>query len=207
MSSQIAYFREIPRTSVHGAKIGSSPGPNNDLLTASRAGNNRRSAFVSLWGGDYGLGSRLGSSLEIVWVARLSVSPYGALTPGVDGGLSAVGEVELREDVRDVALNRLLADEEVPGDLGVAEAVGDQAQHLQLPVGELAEHVGRLAARPAQLAHNPGGHARVEDGLARGGLADRIGELDLPYLFEEIRERPGADGGEDVLVVVVGGQD
>src|SRR5919108_1716339 len=63
--------------------------------------------------------------------------------------LDAVLDLELHEDVRDVVLDRLRADEELPGDLGVVLAVGDQLQHLDLAVRELgADRLGRVGMRP-----------------------------------------------------------
>src|SRR5204862_2444791 len=56
---------------------------------------------------------------------------------GEDRRLDAVFDLELHQDVRDVVLDRLRADRELGGDLGVVLAVRDQLQHLDLPVGEL----------------------------------------------------------------------
>jgi hypothetical protein len=49
-----------------------------------------------------------------------------ALAPGVDGGLGAVGDVQLAQNVVDVALDGALRDDQPLGDLRVAEAIGDQ---------------------------------------------------------------------------------
>src|SRR5215204_6369739 len=70
-----------------------------------------------------------------------SVAPDDALSPGVDGGLGTVCEMQLGENVRDVALDRLLAHVEAARDLRVVQPFGDQLQHLELPVGEVVEDV------------------------------------------------------------------
>src|SRR3954453_15901276 len=55
----------------------------------------------------------------------------------VDRGLDAVLDLELHQDVRDVVLDRLRADVERLCDLRVVLSVRDQAQDLELAVGEL----------------------------------------------------------------------
>src|SRR5215468_6099629 len=63
----------------------------------------------------------------------------------VDGGLDAVLDSELHQDVRDVVLHRLRADVQLAGDVGVVLADGDEAEHLELARGE-------VGARPACVA-------------------------------------------------------
>jgi hypothetical protein len=63
------------------------------------------------------------------------------------GGVDAVGGVELAEDVRDVDAHRLLADEELVGDLAVGSSEGELGEDLDLARGE-PEVVGdRLSRR------------------------------------------------------------
>src|SRR5581483_12432389 len=45
----------------------------------------------------------------------------------------ARADPELRPDVRDVPVDGVLADDEARGDLRVAQALADEAEHLQLP--------------------------------------------------------------------------
>ena len=54
-----------------------------------------------------------------------------------EAGLGAVGDLELREDRRDVVADGLLAEEELGGDLCVRPPLGEQLQDLELSVGEL----------------------------------------------------------------------
>ena len=58
--------------------------------------------------------------------------------------LDAVTESQLLEDVRDVRLDRRLADVELLANLRVGEAARDQAQHVQFTIGQLSEPFGRL---------------------------------------------------------------
>ena len=80
--------------------------------------------------------------------------------PGLVGEhdrLHAVAQAELLEDVRDVRLDRRLADEELLPDLCVRQARGDEAEDLVLARGELAELLGRRGARDArELARSRG---------------------------------------------------
>src|SRR2546428_11965478 len=61
---------------------------------------------------------------------------------GVDDGRGSVPQVQLGEDVSDVRLDGRLADEELFGDLAVVPTPGYQAQHLDLPLGELLGRQG-----------------------------------------------------------------
>jgi hypothetical protein len=49
-----------------------------------------------------------------------------AFAQRINGGLSAVGEMQLAEDVADVGLDRLLSDEQIPRDLPVTQTFGDE---------------------------------------------------------------------------------
>src|SRR5205823_4668073 len=90
---------------------------------------------------------------------------------------------ELLEDVRDVRLHRGVADVELLADLRVREPAGDQAEHVELALGELVEPWRRRGTRDARelLDHAP---------------RDRGGE-------ERLAAGDGADGGEELLRRVV----
>ena len=62
------------------------------------------------------------------WFDRRGGSLDDPAADGVDRRLDAVLDLELHEDVRDVVLDRLRADEQLAGDLGVVLADGDQPQ-------------------------------------------------------------------------------
>ena len=59
-----------------------------------------------------------------------------ALPQRVRDRVCPVAEMQLAQDVRDVGLDGLLADVELPGDLGVAVRPGQRLQHLTLASGQ-----------------------------------------------------------------------
>jgi hydrogenase maturation protein HypF len=135
----------------------------------------------------------------------------GVEEPGLVGEhdrLHAVAEAELGEDVRDVRLHGRLADEELAADLVVREAARDQAEDVELALGQLAELLRRGGVRDARelLDHAPrhgGGEERV---AARDG-ADRGEELLGRVVLEHEAAGARAQRLVDVLVEVEGGQD
>src|SRR5579859_6852773 len=99
----------------------------------------------------YGAGSRARSPGE--WPAGhdlvkktrsriLSALGGEAVADGEEGGLGAVLQAELTQDVGDVALHRAFADHQGTRDLLVASAFGGQAQHLALAIGQLGAGFG-----------------------------------------------------------------
>src|ERR1700684_444164 len=82
-------------------------------------------------------------------MGRMRRSAGPALLAAPAGELGPRGEAQLGEDVLDVRVDRALGEEEPPGDLPVAEAVGDQAGDLPLAPGERPRRAARLAARRA----------------------------------------------------------
>ena len=97
--------------------------------------------------------------------------------PGLVGehdGLDAVAQVELLEDVGDVGLDRRVADEQPLGDLGVREALGDQAEDLELARGQLVDRLRRRRARAArELVDHALGDGGGEQRVAGGDRAQR----------------------------------
>ena len=82
----------------------------------------------------------------------------------------AARQVELVEHVAHVRLDRALAQEQSPGDAGVRQALGDEAEHLLLAFGQAADRIGLPAS-----GHEAGDHEGVERGAAAGyslGRAD-----------------------------------
>src|SRR3712207_306772 len=94
--------------------------------------------------------------------AGLVVERSDALPNGEEGGLRAVGEAELAQEVADVPLDRALAGRQFSYDLRVAHAPGNEPEHRQVAWCKVR---GRGAPRP-------GGAARCHEapGQARGGL-------------------------------------
>src|SRR5215208_574156 len=71
---------------------------------------------------------------------------------GVGSGLYAVGDAGLGEDVADVPLDGVIADEERVGDLAVALTLRQQTQHLHLASGEAVRINRRVAHAGARTA-------------------------------------------------------
>src|SRR5258708_5657534 len=98
-----------------------------------------------------------------------------AVAHGKQGGLGAVLQAELAQDVRDVAFDRALAHNQGAGDLFVAATVGEQAQDFALAIGELGAGVG--LARTGDLLHQPPRYLGMELRLAGPGATDGAGKV------------------------------
>jgi len=88
---------------------------------------------------------------------------------GKSAGRGARGDIQLGEDVLQVAGDRVLADRQLRRDLAVAAAGGDQAQDLELALAE-AVAIGAVSRRKQQR-FDPGEVARRTErgeGVARG---------------------------------------
>ncbi len=77
-------------------------------------------------------------------------------------GVGSAARLQLREQVADVALHRLLAEEEPRSDLAVDQTVRDQLQHLDLPGRRLLPHLGN---RRGERDDFSAGDAARRDGL------------------------------------------
>lgn len=130
-----------------------------------------------------------------------------ARLPGIDSRLRAVSEMEFAQDVGDVALDRLGADDELLRDFAIVFACGDEAQHLQFARGQFVKRVENVLARAGNFLHHARGDARMDDGFAGVSAAHRIGKFVGVNIFENVRERAGADGGKNIFVSVVRGED
>src|SRR3954447_26923640 len=103
------------------------------------------------------MGTRRTFGLSLTWLDETSLV-------GEDDRLHSVAQAQLAEHVRDVCLNGSFAEVEVRGELGVALAGGEQAQHLALTFGEPGE-AGVVFAwgRPLRVVlDHPAGDGRVE---------------------------------------------
>src|SRR5215203_5003643 len=86
---------------------------------------------------------------------------------GVGRDLGPAPETELGQDVADVVLDGLGADEEAVGDLAVRQAVTEQLQHLAFPPAE------RRGGAVRSSSSSPGRRgARTERAQQRGGGID-----------------------------------
>src|SRR4051812_21451268 len=73
-----------------------------------------------------------------------------ALPAGDGGGLRATAGAQLGQDVGDVHADRLGGDEQLPGDLAVAAALGHEGEDLGLPTGQRGVVAGLPGARLSQ---------------------------------------------------------
>src|ERR671915_126681 len=92
---------------------------------------------------------------------RFAKSDCDGMSPGVC--------LELGEDVPDVALHRLLTDEEPGGDVRVGHAVGEQLQDLALALGQ---HLLPLAREESR--HEGGVHVALPTGHLLDGAEERL---------------------------------
>src|SRR5690242_9408367 len=131
-------------------------------------------------------------------------SAIRATQPGVagaDDGLGAAGDLKLAEDVGDVVANGLSAEDELLGDGGVGETLGDEAEDLALAVGQLREGLGRRGRRRgAKVLHQAAGDGWAEDGFAVGDSANGTNGLVAAGAIEQVAAGAGAHGGEDGVV-------
>src|SRR5438105_2134674 len=114
--------------------------------------------------------------------------------------LVARRELELPEDVRDVALDRLHRQAEPPRDLLVEVAARDQLEHLTLARRQLVElRVAADALARAEGVEDEAGEARREDGVALRDALDRRRELVARDRLRHVAAGAGADDGDHVL--------
>ena len=127
---------------------------------------------------------------------------------GVEGELEAVGNAELIEDVVEVVLHRLFADEELFADFAIAEALGDELDNLLLAVAEK-----RLFAALTGFGgflegvYYLGRHPIIQPDFAVGNLADAFEKEVAGGLLEDDAAGAETHGANDVAIVFGGGED
>ncbi|SNQ45832.1 hypothetical protein FRACA_1140006 [Frankia canadensis] len=115
-------------------------------------------------------------------------------------------ELELLQDVANVVLHRVLADVQLLGDVAVVHALGDEPQHLHLPVGE----PGRGQLRPVvlvldhgrELAEELRRHGRADQALPAVDRPDVRGDLVDRDLLQQVAHRPRLDRVVEVGLLV-----
>src|SRR5439155_25017024 len=110
-------------------------------------------------------------------------------------GLRARVCLELREDVTDVALHRLLADEELRRDVGVRHPVGEELEDLPLP---RREHVVLVLAGQERRHER-----RVDVALAARHLLDRAEERLVRRLLEDVTLRARVEAAAEEATLAV----
>lgn len=97
-----------------------------------------------------------------------------------EASFCAIGNLELREDGRDVVANGLLAEEKLCRDLCVRAPLSEELEDLELAVGELRKRLARVNhRRRGKEAPEPVGNPRAEDRFAVRYGADRAERLVL----------------------------
>src|SRR5215469_436536 len=124
---------------------------------------------------------------------------------GVGGRLGAALHAELREQGRDVVLDRLLGEEHPLADLPVGEPLADQLENPPFLRGQPGQRV-MLLRLVAQPGHQLAGRSRVEHGLPGRHRADRSHQVAAADLLEHVSRGPGHDRVHQRVVVGERGQ-
>ena len=114
-----------------------------------------RNAVAAMKGSDPGSDPLPGWAMRLRRPSR-GLRPFGVEHPALErvaDQLGALGEVKLLLDVGAVGLDGPHADEELLGDLAVGVAEGDEAQDLELAIGEVvrAASAGSAARRAPEI--------------------------------------------------------
>src|SRR6266536_3873232 len=116
---------------------------------------------------------------------------HQAVADRVQGGLGPVGQAKLRQDVAHVRLDRLLGEHELPGDLSVGLALGDEPEHVHLSLGE-----GLYGVRPflltCELVHELGSDPWLEEPFPPVDCSD--GEISRFDVLQQVARCPGLHG-------------
>src|SRR5579884_130930 len=132
---------------------------------------------------------------------------------GEDHRLDAVAQAELGQEVGDVGLDRRLADVEALGDLGVRQAPGQLAQHLQLTAGELLGQLvegrppGARTGVAGELVEQAPGHPRLDEGVTPSHRPHPRHQVVGGHVLQQEAAGAGPNRVEQVLVEIEGGED
>jgi hypothetical protein len=127
-----------------------------------------------------------------------------------DHRLNTVADAELSQEVRDVRLDRRLADDKARRDLRIGQAAGDQPQDLDLASGERCERTvvrRHPVLRRLEAFEQSTDRGRAEQGVSARDDSDRVDEIGRSDVLEQKGAGAGADRTVDVVVEVEGGQD
>src|SRR5215217_3126245 len=172
--------RTMALNSTHASSNSGAPGPYRPPRRRKRSS----SAEVRIV-----MGAKLGGAAGGLFADSGHLASEQAEPRGVADGRGARGQRELRAHVGDVAVHGVRADDEPARDLGVGQALGHEAQDLDLAPRELARRRRRASGRGGR-ARRRGGPIRVarraegEEGVAGG---TRLGR----------RGAPAPEGGQD----------
>jgi hypothetical protein len=126
---------------------------------------------------------------------------------GVEGKFEAVGNAKFVEDVVQVILYGLLADEEFFADFFVAEALGDELNDFFFAIAEEGLFAARAGlGRFGESLHNFGGHAVVEPNFTGVNAVDAFYQQVRGGLFENDAASAEAHGADYVAIVFSGSE-
>src|SRR6478735_10168268 len=117
-------------------------------------------------------------------------------------------QLQLLQDVAHVVLHRVLTDEQLPGRVPVVHSLGDQAEHLELALGEpwrrdlLPIGAGHLLELVDQLD----GHGRADQRLSFRDDPDGLGHLVDGGVLEQVAGRTVLHRLVEVALLVADGQ-
>ena len=132
----------------------------------------------------------------------------------IDQSLRAVVDIELAENIRQVVLDRLLADEERLRNILVAEALGDTRKHVHLARGQtlraaFTPHRARLLVDVLVLgdaAEKTLGQRRIDKSIALVHDVDCLDEHRRLDILQEIAENAVFQQLQHIIVAVMDGQ-
>jgi hypothetical protein len=123
-------------------------------------------------------------------VHQLITGP-GLDEPGLIGGnhrLRFLSDTEFRHHVGKVCFHGSFADEQLPGDFGVGQTLGQKDEDFPLARGQLG-HLGRcgcvLRRSGSEFVDELAGDGGIQPGLASGHRADRGDDLGGGGIFEK----------------------
>ena len=130
-----------------------------------------------------------------------------AMVDGVEGEFEAVGNAEFVENIVQVILYGLFADEELFADFAVAEALGDQLNDFFFAIAEQRLFAARAGfGGLLEGVDHFGGHAIVQPDFAVVDFADALQQQIAGGLLQHDAARAQAHGANHVAIVFGGGE-
>ena len=129
----------------------------------------------------------------------------------LEGRFGARAHVELAVDLLHIVRNRVARKIQLDGDLRQRVALGDAQKHLVLAIGQDdVGHVARpLAGRRArcEMRHDAARDRRRQGRLALAHAPELVDDHGFRLVFQDVAEGAGLERGEEVIVVVMDGDD
>jgi RsiW-degrading membrane proteinase PrsW (M82 family) len=157
-------------------------------------------ATLQWWPSPWPLLAILAVSLTVLAGCVFLVRAHQSVPDRRDGGLGAVRDAQLEEDLAEVDPDRAGADVELARDHPVRQSLGRQAQHLAFPAGQ----AGRTGRGWLGEQRDRG---RLEAVPAVDGTADGLDEPSPVDALEQVAARAGGEQAAHRLRVGRGGED